>query len=72
MHIVCYYPYYSCSCTFWPYHPYFFNLYCCILYLFVFTFMSSIATDLSQRGVVYYTVCVQTWTCLFLYSLPKK
>ena len=29
MHLVCYYPYYSCLCTFWPYHPYtyFFNLF---------------------------------------------
>ena len=22
MHLVCYYPYYSCLCTFWPFHPY--------------------------------------------------
>ena len=24
MHLVRYSPYYSCLCTFWPYHPYLF------------------------------------------------
>ena len=24
MHLVCYFPYYSCLCTFWPYHPHLF------------------------------------------------
>ena len=22
MHIICYHPYYSCLCIFWPYYPY--------------------------------------------------
>ena len=29
MHLVYYYPYFTCLCTIWPYHPYFFNLLTC-------------------------------------------
>ena len=32
MHFI-YYPYYSYLYTFWSYHPYFFNLFSCFLYL---------------------------------------
>ena len=34
MHLVCYYPYYSCLCTFWSYHPYLLlQFFSCSLYL---------------------------------------
>ena len=55
MHLIRYYPYYSCLCTFWPYHPYlacFFNLFSCFLYLFVFL-LSSIATESEGCGLVH-------------------
>ena len=36
MHLVCYYPYYSCLCTSSPYHPYLvMQFFSCFLYLFV-------------------------------------
>ena len=38
MHLVCYHPYYSSLCTFWPYHPYlpfqFIINFSCFLFLY--------------------------------------
>ena len=43
-HLVCYYPYYSCLCIFWHYHPYLLLqvIFSCFLYLFVFIFLVAI------------------------------
>ena len=36
IHLICYFPYYSFVCTFWPYHPYVLvQLFSCIVYLYI-------------------------------------
>ena len=51
MHLVCYYPYYSCLFTFLPYHPYLLlQFFSCFLYVFVFFFFNS---DLLSRIIVH-------------------
>ena len=55
MHLICYYPYYSClQCTFWPCHPY-------LLYQFILPvaafytcmfFFSSIVTESEGHGLL--------------------
>ena len=53
MCLVYYYPYYSCLCTFWPYHPYLFLQFISCLYLFVFIFLSSTVTESEGCGLVH-------------------
>ena len=78
MHLVRYYPYYSCLCIlFGPTIPtYFFNLFSCFLYLFVLIFLSSIATD--SEGVWSSTLhkslargYVQTLTSILVWSTQE-
>ena len=46
MHLVCYYPYFSCLCTFWPCHPYLLLQFIYLLFILVHVyFFSSIATE---------------------------
>ena len=50
MHLICYHPYYSCLCTFWPYHPYLHFQFIQLLFILVcIDFL--IAQLLSVRGV---------------------
>ena len=53
MHLVCY-PYYSCSCTLWPYHPYLHNflVFYTLLFFFIFYSWSYWAWVVSNSRVV--------------------
>ena len=46
MHLICYYPYCSSLCTFWPYHPY-------LLLQFIYSLHSGVARHRNLVGHKY-------------------